>query len=163
MRHTLLTAVALCTFAGIAVAPAMEMHQDMHKAVKADAVQWGPAPPQLPKGAQVAVMAGNPTKKGLYIIRAKMPDGYEVPAHWHKKAENVTVISGTFNVGMGDKLDKSKADALGPGGFFSAAPKMRHYAWATGETVIEVSGMGPFDITYVDPKDDPSRMAKMQH
>ena len=89
-----------------------------------------------------------------------MPDGYSIPAHWHKKAENVTVISGTFNIGMGDKLDKSKGEALGPGGFFAATPKMRHYAWASGETVIEVSGIGPFDITYVDPKDDPSKMAK---
>ena len=157
MRHTLLAAVALsAVLAGIAPAPAM----DMHKIIKPDAIQWGPAPPQLPKGAQVAVVSGDPSKKGLYILRAKMPDGYAVPAHWHKKAENVTVISGTFNVGMGDKLDKQKGEALGPGGFFSAAPKMHHYAWATGETVIEVSGLGPFDITYVDPKDDPSKMAK---
>ncbi len=156
MKHLLLAAVAVSTFAGIAAAPATEMH----KVVKSDAIQWGPAPPQLPKGAQVAVMVGDPGKKGLYIIRAKMPDGYAVPAHWHKKAENVTVISGTFNVGMGDKLDKQKGEALGPGGFFGAAPKMHHYAWVTGETVIEVSGIGPFDITYVDPKDDPSKMAK---
>jgi hypothetical protein len=159
MRHTLLAAIALFTLAGIAGAPAM----DMHKIIKPDAIQWGPAPPQLPKGAQIAVVSGDPSKKGLYIIRARMPDGYAVPAHWHKKTENVTVISGTFNVGMGDKLDKSKGEALGPGGFFSAPPKMRHYAWVTGETVIEVIGIGPFGITYVDPKDDPSKMAKMQH
>lgn len=156
MKHIAFVAVLLCTTAAAGVAPAAEMH----KIIKPDAIQWGPAPPQLPKGAQVAVVTGDPGKKGLYIIRAKMPDGYEVPAHWHKKAENVTVLSGTFNVGMGDKLDKQKGEALGPGGFFGAAPKMRHYAWVTGETVIEVSGMGPFDITYVDPKDDPAKMAK---
>jgi hypothetical protein len=140
--------------------PGPVLAAEMHKVVKADAIQWGPAPPQLPKGAQVAVLAGDPGKAGLYIIRAKMPDGYSIPAHWHRKAENVTVISGTFNVGMGDKLDKAKGEALGPGGFFLASPKMRHYAWASGETVVEVSGIGPFDITYVDPKDDPSKMAK---
>src|SRR6476620_8400632 len=116
---------------------------EMHKVVKPDAIQWGPAPPQLPPGAQVAVMSGDPGKAGLYIIRARMPDGYAVPAHWHKKTENVTVISGNFNVGMGDKLDKSKGEALGPGGFFAATPTMRHFAWATGETIIEISGIGP--------------------
>jgi hypothetical protein len=154
--------VLLATAATLAVAlsgPGVSA-AEMHKVMKADAIQWGPAPPQLPKGAQVAVMTGDPGKAGLYIIRAKMPDGYVIPAHWHKRAENVTVISGTFNIGMGDKLDKSKTEALGPGGFFGAAPKMRHYAWISGETVIEVSGSGPFDITYVDPKDDPSKIAK---
>jgi hypothetical protein len=156
MRHIAFVAVVLSSVAAAGLATAAEMH----KIIKPDAIQWGPAPPQLPKGAQVAVVSGDPGKTGLYIIRAKMPDGYEVPAHWHKKAENVTVLSGTFNVGMGDKLDKQKGEALGPGGFFGAAPKMRHYAWATGETVIEISGMGPFDITYVDPKDDPAKMAK---
>ena len=156
MKRFALVAVLLSGVAAAGVASAAEMH----KVIKADAVQWGPAPPQLPKGAQLAVLSGDPGKSGLYIVRAKMPDGYAVPAHWHKRAENVTVISGTFNIGMGDKLDKAKGEALGPGGYFGAAPKMRHYAWATGETVIEISGLGPFDITYVDPKEDPSKMAK---
>jgi len=156
VKHIVLTVALLSGISTAGIASAAEMH----KVIKSDAIQWGPAPPQLPKGAQVAVMTGDPGKAGLYIIRAKMPDGYVIPAHWHKRAENVTVISGTFNVGMGDKLDKSKTEALGPGGFFGAAPKMRHYAWISGETIIEVSGTGPFDITYVDPKDDPSKMAK---
>ena len=157
MKHIMLFAAAAMVAAasGGAVTAA-----ETHKVVKADAIQWGAAPPQLPKGAQVAVLAGDPGKAGLYIIRAKMPDGYSIPAHWHRKAENVTVISGTFNIGMGDKLDKSKTEALAPGGFFSAQPKMHHFAWVSGETIIEISGIGPFDITYVDPKDDPSRMAK---
>jgi hypothetical protein len=142
--------------AGLAVAsPAPAM--DMHKIVKPDAIQWMAAPPQLPKGAQVALLHGDPGKSGLYIILARMPDGYMIPAHWHKQTENVTVLSGTFNVGMGDKLDKAKTEPLGPGGFFSSAAEMRHFAWMTGETVIQVTGMGPFDITYVDPKDDPSK------
>jgi hypothetical protein len=156
-RVMLLAAVVLATSPATNPAPAMEMH----KIIKADAIQWGPAPPQLPKGAQVAVVYGDPGKRGLYIIRAKLPDGYMIPAHWHKKPENVTVISGTFNIGMGDKLDKAKTEALGPGGFFSSGAKMRHFAWTSGETIIEVSGIGPFDITYVDPKDDPSKMARL--
>jgi quercetin dioxygenase-like cupin family protein len=125
-----------------------------------DAVKWGPPPPFMPPGAQLAVMLGDPSKKGIFIIRGKMPDGYTIPPHWHSTMENVTVLSGTFNVGMGDKLDKSKGQALTPGGFFSAPPRMTHFAWVTGETVVEVTGMGPFDFKYVDPKDDPSKAAK---
>jgi hypothetical protein len=153
MKHlTLLAALG----AGLALAtPAPAM--DMHKIIKADAIQWMPAPPQLPKGAQVAVVYGDPGKPSPYIILAKMPDGYAVPPHWHKQTENVTVISGTFNVGMGDKLDKTKTEALTAGGFFSSGAEMRHFAWIKGETVIQVTGVGPFDITYVDPKDDPSK------
>ena len=123
-------------------------------------VKWGPAPPFMPPGSQIAVMFGDPSKKGLFIIRGKMPDGYTIPPHWHSTIENVTVLSGTFNVGMGDKLDKSKGQALAPGGFFSAPPRMSHFAWATGETIVEVTGMGPLDFKYVDPKDDPSKAVK---
>lgn len=155
-----MTRLLLATFAlGTALlGPATAM--EMHKIIKADTIQWMPAPPQLPKGAQVAVVYGDPGKEGQYIILAKMPDGYAIPAHWHNQVENVTVLSGTFNVGMGGKLDKSKTEALGAGGFFSSGSKMQHFAWVTGETVIQVTGMGPFDITYVDPKDDPSSVAK---
>ena len=150
MKQVFLAAAAFCAvFGGPATA------QEMHKVLKPDAIHWM-ASPRLPKGAQVAVVHGNPAKEGHYIILARMPDGYAVPAHWHSQTENVTVISGTFNVGMGNKLDKTRGEALGPGGFFSSGAKMRHYAWATGETLIQVTGMGPFDVIYVDPKDDPS-------
>jgi quercetin dioxygenase-like cupin family protein len=131
-----------------------------HTITMPDAVKWGPAPPFMPPGSQIAIMLGDPAKKGLFIIRGKMPDGYTIPPHWHSTIENVTVLSGTFNVGTGDKLDKSKGQPLTPGGFFSAPPRMSHFAWATGETVVEVTGMGPLDFKYVDPKDDPSNKAK---
>ena len=132
-----------------------------HSVIMPDAVKWGPAPSFMPPGSQLAVMRGDPTKKGLFIIRGKLPDGYTIPPHWHSTVENVTVLSGIFNVGMGDKLDKSKGHALAPGGFFSAPPRMSHFAWATGETVVEVTGMGPLDFKYIDPKDDPTRAAKI--
>ena len=132
-----------------------------HSVIMPDAVKWGPAPSFMPPGSQLAVMRGDPTKKGLFIIRGKLPDGYTIPPHWHSTVENVTVLSGIFNVGMGDKLDKSKGQALAPGGFFSAPPRMSHFAWATGETVVEVTGMGPLDFKYIDPKDDPTRAAKI--
>ena len=149
MERMFLVAFALATTIG-----ATASAQDMHKVLKPDALKWG-ASPRLPKGAQVAVIHGDPRKEGHYIILARMPDGYAVPAHWHSKTENVTVVSGIFNVGMGDKLDKQKGEALGPGGFFSSGAQMRHYAWTTGETLIQVTGIGPFDVTYVDSGDDP--------
>jgi quercetin dioxygenase-like cupin family protein len=148
--------IILAALASFAPASAMEMQ----KIIPPDAVKWGPAPPVLPKGAQIAALFGDPTKKGPYIVRVKFPDGAQVPAHWHSQIENVTVISGTFHIGMGDKLDQTKADAIGPGGFFSMPAKMRHYGWAKGETVVQISGMGPFDIKFVDPKDDPSKAPK---
>jgi hypothetical protein len=123
-------------------------------------IKWGPAPPLLPAGAQAAVLEGNPMTKGEYTLRLKMPDGYRVPAHWHSKTEHVTVISGTFHLGMGDTLDTTKGMTMPAGAFGYMPPKMRHYAWAEGETVVQVHGSGPFDITYVNPADDPRNDAK---
>ena len=119
-------------------------------------VKWGPAPPALPKGAQFAVLSGDPSKAGLYVIRLKMPANYQIPAHHHPTAENVTVLSGSFHAGMGDKMDQHKAQALEPGGFAALPANMNHYAWAASDTVIQVHGEGPFAITYVNPADDPS-------
>jgi hypothetical protein len=130
-----------------------------HVALRPDELKWGPPPPHLPPGAQVAVLTGDPSKAAPYVLRAKMPDGYKVPAHWHGNDENVTVLSGTLMVGKGDKLSTEASKPL-PAGSFARMPKdMRHFAWAKGETIIQVHGMGPFDITYVNPADDPRKAA----
>jgi anti-sigma factor ChrR (cupin superfamily) len=92
-----------------------------------------------------------------YVIRLKMPTNYKIPAHYHPVAESVTVISGEFSVGMGDKLDPRKGMALHPGGFTYAPAGMHHYGWTTGETVVQIDGNGPFGIVYINPDDDPSR------
>jgi quercetin dioxygenase-like cupin family protein len=131
--------------------------EDMHRVVDADAVKWGPSPPGLPKGAEVAVLSGDPGKPVLFILRVRLPDGYVVPPHWHSRAEHVTTLSGRMHIGMGDKLDRSKGQVMEPGAFTSFPAKMHHYVWASGETVIQVSGMGPFDINYIDPNDDPRK------
>jgi len=120
------------------------------------AVKWGPAPPALPKGAQIAVLSGDPSKNAPYVLRLKMPTGYQIPAHHHPTAENVTVLSGSFHAGMGDKLDRDKAQAFDPGGFVAMPANMNHYAWTTSEAVIQVHGGGPFAVTYVNPSDDPT-------
>lgn len=126
-----------------------------HVVVPADAVKWGPAPPVLPAGAQAAILFGDPSKDGPFTIRLSAPDGYKIPAHFHPTAENVTVISGIFHVGTGDKLDTTKADALTAGGFVSLPAGMHHYAWTEGATVVQVHGTGPFALTYVNPADNP--------
>ena len=128
-----------------------------HTITMPDAVKWEPAPPFMPPGSLMAVMLGDPTKRGLFIIRGKLPDGYTIPPHWHSAVENVTVLSGTFNVGMGDKLDKAKGIHLTRGGFGVAPAHMNHYAWTTSHTIVQVHGEGPFAITYVNKADDPSQ------
>jgi quercetin dioxygenase-like cupin family protein len=117
----LAVAMAVALPAGLA---AQETKGASHSVITPDAVKWGPAPPFMPPGSQLAIMRGDPTKSGLFIIRGKLPDGYTIPPHWHSTDENVTVLSGVFNVGMGDKLDKSKGQALAAGGFFAAPPHM---------------------------------------
>ncbi len=121
------------------------------------AVKWSPAPPTLPKGAMIAVLTGDPSKDGPFVLRLKMPANYKIPAHHHPTTENVTVVSGSFHAGMGDKLDAEKGQAFVPGGFVSMPAGMNHFAWATAETVVQVHGNGPFAVVYVSPADDPSK------
>ena len=138
----------------VALAPALA--QSTHIVVPVDNVQWGPAA-VLPPGAQIAVLEGNPSQKGAITLRLKFPANYEIPAHWHSMTERVTVLSGTFNIGMGDKLDRKTTQALAPGGFVSLPANMRHFAWASAPTVVQINLEGPFDIFYVNPADNPQK------
>src|SRR5271157_3688696 len=122
-----------------------------HVAVSPDNLKWAAAPPAYPKGAQIAVLSGDPSKDGLYVLRLKMPADYKIPAHNHPTSEYVTIVSGKFHIGMGDKLDEKKGVELRAGGFGEAPAHMNHYAWASEETVVQVHGQGPFAITYVNP------------
>jgi Domain of unknown function (DUF4437) len=120
-------------------------------------IKWGDVPPVLPKGAKIAVLAGDPFKPGAYVIRLKMPAGYKIAPHWHSKAENLTVLSGAFSLGSGDTMDKAHAHALGVGGFHYLPATAHHYAFTNTPTVLQIHGEGPFDITYINPADDPSK------
>src|SRR6476659_6578994 len=106
-----------------------------HMVALPDDLKWGDAPPVLPAGAQAAVLDGDPTKAAPFTIRLKVPDGYIVPPHWHSVEENVTVISGSFGLGLGDKVDKAKIRYLPPGSYIRLGREERHYAVAKGETV----------------------------
>ncbi|MGE0724828.1 MAG: cupin domain-containing protein [Alphaproteobacteria bacterium] len=153
-RSTLLAAVALTAAAALAPAAAAEAH---HTVVAADEVKWGPAPPSLPPGAQAAALLGGPAKEGPFVIRLKFPPGFVIPPHRHSKDEFVTVLAGGFAVTAGDRLDRSAARPLPPGSFVHLPAGMPHFAWAEGETIVQINGNGPFDVVYIDPKDDPRK------
>jgi mannose-6-phosphate isomerase-like protein (cupin superfamily) len=123
--------------------------------ISADAVRWAPAPPSLPAGAQAVALYGSPSKEGPFVLRLKFPAGFTVPPHRHSKDEFVTVISGRFALSVGEQIDAALLKPLPPGSFIHLPAGTPHYARAEVETVVQINGMGPFDVKYVNPKDDP--------
>ena len=109
------------------------------------------------QGRRDAVVTGDPGKAGSYVVRVKVPTNYQITAHWHSKAENLTVLSGDVNVGMGDKLDKNHSSKLEAGGFIFLPSKMNYFLWVSGPAVFQIHAEGPFDIVYANPEDDPSK------
>lgn len=123
-----------------------------------DTIEWGPPPPFIAPGAQIAVVEGDPGgSTGDYTVRVKMPDGYRIEPHWHPLRENVTVISGTFKVGMGDTFEKDKMATFPAGSFAYLNPGMHHYAMASGEVIVQIHGVAPLQFNYIHPEDDPSK------
>jgi quercetin dioxygenase-like cupin family protein len=158
-------AVALAVAGAAAVSPAApgeppaqpEKEADDLQLFPAAEIKWQEGPPSLPKGAMIAVLEGDPTKEGPFVFRVKVPDGYRVPPHTHPKTERITVLSGTFNIGMGEKFDKKATTAL-PAGTYGYWPAgMKHFVWAKGETVLQFHGTGPWSIEYLNPDDDPRK------
>jgi hypothetical protein len=131
------------------------MNHSTHSFINSKDLKWMDGPPGLPAGAKFAVLDGDPSKEGLFTIRAVLPANYKIPAHWHPSTENVTVLEGTLYMGMGEKLDESKATALTAGGFTALPGKMGHFAFTKEGAVIQVYAMGPFAITYYNSADDP--------
>ena len=153
-----LALIALIGGAGQLFKVAAHENTHAHNVFTPDTIPWGPAPPFIRPGAQLAVLEGDPTAStGDYTVRLKMPDGYRISPHWHPLRENVTVISGTFKVGMGDQFDTRKMGAFIAGSFAFLDPEMHHYAMACGETIVQVHGKSPLQFNYVNPDDDPSR------
>lgn len=125
-----------------------------------DDIKWGDAPPVLAKGAKLAVLHGDPSKSGPFTMRLSAPANYKIAPHWHSQAEDLTIISGALYLGMGDKMDTKAAHALKVGGYHHLPAKAHHYAFSKSATVIQISGEGPFDINYLNPRDDPSGSQK---
>jgi quercetin dioxygenase-like cupin family protein len=131
-----------------------------HKVLAPGEMQWGEAPPGLPAGGQMAVLDGDPNKKGSFTVRLKAPDGYKVAPHTHPTAERLTIISGTLHLGTGEKFDEAAAREMTPGSFAVLPAGMKHSAWSTGESVVQIQSEGPFQIKYVNPTDDPRNVKK---
>lgn len=159
-RYLFLTLAVAGMFSWAGLAFSRAAHDQSHEknAFTPDTIPWGPAPPVVRPGAQFAVLEGDPTAStGDFTIRLKMPDGFRIAPHWHPQRENVTIISGTFKVGMGDEFNPSKMKVFTAGSFAFLDPDMHHYALASGETIIQVHGQSPLQFNYVNPDDDPSR------
>ena len=153
MRALLLATAFALTASGVTLG------QDRKaQGITAEAITWDAVPPVLPKGAQLAVLSGDPGKSGPFTVRLRMPAGYKIPAHQHPHGESITVISGELSVGMGDKLDEKVAQKLGPGGFVDLPANINHFAFANVETIIQINSPdGPFAIKYANPTNDPSK------
>ena len=128
-----------------------------HVLMTPDKIQWGPAPAALPPGAQAAILDGDPAKTGLFVARMKFPDGFRIPPHWHPTDEHVVVVAGTLMAGMGNKADDAAMQTLTAGSYAKMPRKMNHYVRAKGETIVQITAMGPFEVTYVNPQDDPRK------
>jgi hypothetical protein len=128
--------------------------------VNPGAIKWGDPPPVLPKGAKVAVLKGDPSKPGPFVMRGMFPANYKIAPHTHTQAENITVLTGTLYLGFGDKADLKKGHALKAGGFHYLPGKTAHYAYTKGPVILQVHGEGPFDLVYLNPADNPDKTAK---
>lgn len=135
-------------------------HDGEHRMHRPDQLQWKDGPPSLPPGAKFAVLEGDPGQSGFFAMRVRLPDGYRIPPHTHPVVERVTVISGTFHLGMGPQANWDAMQSLPAGSYVSMPPGMQHYARASGETVVQLATNGPWGINYINPADDPRRKAK---
>jgi quercetin dioxygenase-like cupin family protein len=140
----------------LALLPLGATADEQHTVVQPDSLKWTAAPPVLPKGAQIAVLYGDPDKAGPFVFRLKFPAGYKVAAHTHPNDYDVTVLSGTMYLGMGDKLDPARGQVLNTGGYLHLPKGAHHYEWSPEDTVIQLSGVGPVGMTYLNPADDPT-------
>ena len=150
------TVAALGVLLMCACARTSEAPPAVHVMVSPENLQWKPMP-NLPPGAMVAVIEGPIDQPRPFMIRLKLPSNYEIPAHLHPWIEHVTVLSGTLHMGLGDKLDRTRTNPLPVGGAAVIPGNANHFSWTAEETVVQVHGIGPLVITYVNPADDPRK------
>ena len=120
-----------------------------------DKLEWKAGPPELPRGAEVAMLFGDPMQGGPYILRMRAPKGYKIGPHKHSGMETMTVLSGAVRYGQGAKLEPNAEKTLAAGGFAATPAEAGHWVNFEDDTVIQVTGVGPWNITYLDPRDDP--------
>lgn len=149
-------AVAMIGLIPFALPAALAQGHAGHTMVTPADLKWGDVP-SLPPGAKIAVIEGPMNEAKPFTVRLKFPANYEIPAHSHPAIERVTVLSGTFNMGAGDKLDKQQTMALSAGSLAIMQPGTNHFAWTNEETIVQLNGTGPWGVTYVNAADDPRK------
>jgi quercetin dioxygenase-like cupin family protein len=156
MRHALRFTVLLgLVFLGPSPLALAQEHGG-HTMTNPASLKWADVP-SLPPGAKIAVIEGPLGEAVPFTFRLKLPANYRIPAHWHPATERLTVLSGTFHMGMGDKLDTTKAHAMAPGSIIIMQPQTHHFGWTSEETIVQLHGTGPWGVTYLDPADDPRK------
>lgn len=131
-----------------------------HTIVVPQEIKWQPGPESLPRGAQYAVLEGDPTKEGPFTMRLKLPSNYRIPPHTHPIIERVTVVEGEGKIGMGREYNEQKMKRLPTGAFFTMPPGMEHYAGTENGVIIQLNGNGPWGIQYINPADDPRQRGR---
>jgi len=152
-----MTRFAIVATAAALLASDHGSNEGMPKLNRPQELSWKEGPASLPPGARYAVLEGDPNKSGPFVFRVKVPDGYRIPVHTHPKPERVTVLAGTFKLGMGDMFDASKMETLPTGTYGTWPPGMKHYVEVIGETIVQFHGDGPWTINYVNPAEDPRK------
>ena len=155
-RISNLAALSLGAAAILAAATHVNAQHPHHTVVHADQIKWGAGPASLPPGAQASALLGSPGKEGPFVLRLKLPKGFVIPPHRHTKDEFVTVISGSFHITAGETVDRN-AKGIKASGFVHLPAGMPHFAFTSEETIVQINGTGPFDVVYIDPRDDPRK------
>ena len=149
MKGKMLAAIA---FVALIPMSAFAQH-DGQQFVTAKDIKWGTTP-SLP-GAKFAVLQGPMNQAVAFIARIQFPDGYKIPPHFHSGIEHVTVITGVFAMGHGEKFEHTQVTPLRPGDVAIMQPQTPHFALTTGATEVQIHGVGPWTLTFVNPQDDP--------
>ncbi|MGH8354008.1 MAG: cupin domain-containing protein [Pseudomonas sp.] len=156
MRNPLAAALSAVLVLACLGAPSGWADSTGHRMLTPAELSWTDVP-SLPPGAKLAVIEGPLNEAVPFTFRLKLPANYQIPAHWHPAIEHVTVISGTFNMGMGDRLDRAQTKALAAGSVAIMQAKTHHFAWTGEQVIVQVHGMGPWAINYLNPADDPRK------
>jgi mannose-6-phosphate isomerase-like protein (cupin superfamily) len=154
--HRILTGLTIA--AALCAASAWAQQATHHHAVRAADLTWAPVP-SLPPGALISVIEGPMNEAIPFTVRLKLPANYRIPPHTHPAVERVTVLSGTFHMGMGTKFDRNASHPVGPGDMMIMAAGTQHFGWTEGEVLLQLHGTGPWGVTYIDPADDPRKKA----
>jgi hypothetical protein len=155
--HVVSVLFAAGMVAGTPVRAEEEAHGSAHVMVRPADRSWADGPASLPPGTKVAVIEGDPTQAGPFTLRLRLPARYRIPPHWHPADEHVTVIAGAFHMGLGESYDASKGKRLPVGSFAVMPAKTAHFAFTKEPAVIQLHGIGPWGINYVNPSDDPRK------